>query len=286
MDRNIRRKRRRIIYKPDYAGLHQVAVAKRIVGILLALVLTAGVGYLTVRLVVPAVWSALQPSPVRQEEREEQAEERAREKGKTLLFDEKTDLPLYENNVNLFVINEQNPADDSFEIKLKTVSGIRVDERIAPALEAMVEAAWADEAEIELLEGYVSYEEQKALFDEQVDLLMLQGVTKIMSYSYAKDRVQPPGEVEVCDFPKRPGQIIHPVAVKQGVVAVVGIAVPLVVEHKPPGTLRHAGELAGEQVLLAVKAGHVHGHSSSIHGMNLAISLSQKPHSCTASGSS
>ena len=197
MDRNIRRKRRRIIYKPDYAGLHQVAVAKRIVGILLALVLTAGVGYLAVRLVVPAVWSALQPSPVRQEEREEKAEERAREKGKTLLFDEKTDLPLYENTVNLFVINEKNPADDSFEIELKTVSGIRVDERIAPALEAMVEAAWADEAEIELLEGYVSYEEQKALFDEQVDLLMLQGVTKIMSYSYAKDRVQPPGE---CDF--------------------------------------------------------------------------------------
>ena len=128
---------------------------------------------------------------------ERELSEDAEAKGTSLVYDSVTGLPLFENDVNLFVINADHPADSAFEPELETVSGIEVDRRIAPALKMMVEDAWEQGFEVGLVSGYVSYEKQKKLYETEVTKLQKQGHTKIMSYEYAKDIVTPPGE---CDL--------------------------------------------------------------------------------------
>ena len=191
------RRKRQPIYKPDYAGVYQIAAAKRIVGTILVVLLVVGSGALVAIWLMPALWSALQPSPVVLEEREQAILDRAEETGEALREDPETGLPLYEDDLNLFLINTKHPAGPDFEPKLETVSGIQVDWRIAPALKRMVEDAWAQDIHVELASGYVSYAEQKAQYEAEAQRLMDAGSTKIMAYEYAKDTVLPPGE---CDF--------------------------------------------------------------------------------------
>jgi len=191
------RRKRQPIYKPDYAGVYQIAVAKRIVGTVLVILLVLGIGALAAVWLAPALWSALQPSPVVLEEREQAILDRAEETGKALREDPETGLPLYEDDLNLFLINAEHPAGPDFEPELETVSGIRVDWRIAPALEMLVEDAWAEDIRVELVSGYVSYAEQKERYEAEVQRLMDAGSTKIMAYEYAKDAVLPPG---TCDL--------------------------------------------------------------------------------------
>lgn len=191
------RRRRKPIYKPDYAGIHQIAVAKRAVGILLILALVLGIGALTVTWVVPAVWRSFETSPVKQEEKEEALAEEIEAEGDSLVRDPDTGLPLFENDVNLFLIGAEYPNDGSYIPTVETVAGIEVDRRIAPALRLMIEDAWAEEIELGLKSGYVSYEAQKALYEKEVARLQKAGHTKIMSYEYAKDAVAAPGESDM-----------------------------------------------------------------------------------------
>ena len=110
----MRKKRRKPIYKPDYAGVHQIAVAKRIVGVLLVLTLIAGIAALAVTWAVPSIFRALQPSPIKQEEKEQAIIEELEAEGDSVVRDPETDLPLFENDVNLFLISEEYPDDGSY----------------------------------------------------------------------------------------------------------------------------------------------------------------------------
>ena len=190
------RRKRRALYRPDYAGVYQIAVAKRVVGVVLT-VLVAAVIVLAVLWLAPAVWHSMQTSPVEEEALEQELAAEAEAEGRSLIYDEETGLPLFEDDLNLFVINADNPADSTFEPELETVAGIEVDKRIVPALRMMVEDAWEQGYEVGLVEGYVSYAEQEKLFQKQVDKLLKQGSTKIMANEYAKDTVTPAGE---CDL--------------------------------------------------------------------------------------
>ena len=185
-------KRRTVIYKPDYAGVHQIAVAKRVVGILLAVMLLSVIVLAAVWL-LPSVWNALQPSPQQEEMKEQTLEEKAEAEGTSLILDEKTGLPLFENGVNLFVVNEASPADENFAPVLETVSGVEVDRRIAPALDKLMEDARAQGHEISLIGGYVSYDAQKEMYEAEVKRLLSEGNTKIIAYAYAKDTAALPG---------------------------------------------------------------------------------------------
>ena len=193
----MRKKRRKPIYKPDYAGVHQIAVAKRIVGVLLVLTLIAGIAALAVTWAVPSIFRALQPSPIKQEEKEQAIIEELEAEGDSVVRDPETDLPLFENDVNLFLISEEYPDDGSYAPMLETVAGIEADRRIVPAIRLMIEDALEEGVELGFVSGYVSYEDQKALYEKEVSRLQTAGHTKIMSYTYAKDTVSAPGESDM-----------------------------------------------------------------------------------------
>ena len=194
-NKRLGKRRRAVIYKPDYAGVHQIAVAKRVVGIVLT-VMILGIIVAAAIWLLPTVWNAMQPSPQQQDIQEQKLEEKAEAEGTSLVLDEKTGLPLFENDVNLFVVNEKYPADETVAPELETVAGVEVDRRIAPAVELLIEDAWEQGHKLGVTGGYVSYEEQKVLYEAEVAKLLAQGNTKIMSYAYAKEAVELPG---TCD---------------------------------------------------------------------------------------
>ena len=81
-------------------------------------------------------------------------------------------LPVYDNEVNLFVINPEEPAQEDFAPQLGTAAGVQVDSRIVAAVELMAAAAKEDGLALTFTEGYVSYQEQGERFEEKVDQLM------------------------------------------------------------------------------------------------------------------
>jgi D-alanyl-D-alanine carboxypeptidase len=135
----------------------------------------------------------LEPSPISAQADGEAAEASAQPVG----YDGDTGLPLYGDDFNLFVINEAHPAESDFAPVLAEAAGVEVDERIAPALSMLVEAAQADGIELQFDAGYVSYSAQEALYEKQVEALQAAGSTIIMAREDAKRTVPAPGESDM-----------------------------------------------------------------------------------------
>ena len=103
-------------------------------------------------------------------------------------------LPVYDNEVNLFVINPEEPAQEDFAPQLGAAAGVQVDSRIVAAVELMVAAAKEDGLALTFTEGYVSYQEQAERFEEKVDQLMEEGLTAVMARTEAQSLVPEAGE--------------------------------------------------------------------------------------------
>ncbi len=104
-------------------------------------------------------------------------------------------LPVYGEDVCLFVVNHNSPADREFLPELAEAEGVQVDSRVAPALRML--AASAKEAGLSLVftEGYVSYDEQERRFEAKVDELKAsQGLTTVMARAKAASLEPQPGE--------------------------------------------------------------------------------------------
>ena len=103
-------------------------------------------------------------------------------------------LPVYGNEVNLFVINPEEPAQEDFAPQLGAAAGVQVDSHIVAAVELMVAAAKEDGLALTFTEGYVSYQEQGERFEEKVDQLMEEGLTAVMARTEAQSLVPEAGE--------------------------------------------------------------------------------------------
>ena len=96
--------------------------------------------------------------------------------------------------MNLFVINEDHPADAGFAPEeTAEFDSVTVDARIVPALTALCDAAKADGVTLKFSGGYVSYAEQESLYNAEVERLIAAGSTKIMAREDAKSTVSAPG---------------------------------------------------------------------------------------------
>ena len=106
-------------------------------------------------------------------------------------------LPVYSDDVSLFVINQNEPQDASYVPNLVEAQGVQVEAHIVSALNMMVEAAKADGLALVFTEGYVSYETQQQRYEEKATQLMeLEGLTTVMARTQARLEVPMAGE---CD---------------------------------------------------------------------------------------
>lgn len=106
-------------------------------------------------------------------------------------------LPIYSEEVCLFVVNANSPAQADFVPELTKVENAQVDSRIAAPLRQMVAAAKQDGLKLTFVEGYVSYEEQEKRFNAKADeLAATQGLSTVMARAQAASLEPRPGE---CD---------------------------------------------------------------------------------------
>ena len=104
-------------------------------------------------------------------------------------------LPLYSNEVSLFVINQNSPQDETYVPNTVETCGVQVEAHIASALEMLSEAAKADGLALMFTEGYVSYQEQEQRYNDKVTQLMeTEGLTTVMARTQAKLVVPVAGE--------------------------------------------------------------------------------------------
>ena len=90
-------------------------------------------------------------------------------------------LPVYDDSVNFFVINQANPGGD-YAPRLADIENIQVDYRIADALRQMVSAAKDDNLVLIFSDGYVSHQEQEARYEERVRAAMTdENLTAVMA---------------------------------------------------------------------------------------------------------
>ena len=78
---------------------------------------------------------------------------------------------MYGDDFNLKLVNKENPMEEGEEPQLTEYAGVQMDERIVPALEAMLEAAEKEGVPLTVTGGYVSAEEQDTLFQQEVERL-------------------------------------------------------------------------------------------------------------------
>lgn len=85
----------------------------------------------------------------------------------------------------LFIVNEDNPLSENYEVTLTETQGISVSETIKSDLNAMCIVAIEDGLSLEFSSGYVSAENQQLLYEEKVLELMDDGYTSIMAKAKA-----------------------------------------------------------------------------------------------------
>lgn len=104
-------------------------------------------------------------------------------------------LPIYSNDISLFVINQNSPEDASYVPNTLDFDGIPVEAHIVNALEMLTEAAKQDGLALVLTEGYVSYEEQEQRYEAKVNELMeTESLTTVMARTKAREQVPMAGE--------------------------------------------------------------------------------------------
>ena len=104
-------------------------------------------------------------------------------------------LQVYDNDISLYMINVDNPAEADSEPKTKKVNGVEVSEYMTPSLELLIDAAKDEGLLLEFSLGYVSYDEQGKLYEDQVNRLIQENnYSNVMARTDAKKRIPMAGE--------------------------------------------------------------------------------------------
>ena len=98
-------------------------------------------------------------------------------------------LPEYDNSFNLAVVNASNKINPDFKVQLEDYEGVKVDTRIIPALNKMMNDAASEGYKLKLLSGYISIEEQDKLFSQEVQKLISSGSTQVRAENQAQTTI-------------------------------------------------------------------------------------------------
>lgn len=94
------------------------------------------------------------------------------------------------------LINRDNYLSADFTVDLQQLGDIRVDYRIAEALQSMIDAAAADGITLLPCSGYRNVSEQRTLYENKCAEFASQGYAEEAAKIYANQYLQPPGASE------------------------------------------------------------------------------------------
>lgn len=143
------------------------------------------VGVVLLAVIAGSAWFVWQQIMVPYEGKEENSSQSSAEESSQTSI-----LPVYGDDFNLKLVNGDNPMEEGEEPQLTEFQGVQLDERIVPALEAMLEAAENEGVPLTVTGGYVSAEEQDALFQAEVEKLKKEkGYSQVMAEQTAEKTV-------------------------------------------------------------------------------------------------
>lgn len=98
---------------------------------------------------------------------------------------------------NLMLVGKDYPLDESFKVKLETVEEeFQLDYRVVESAKKMLEAARAEELNPVITSAYLDNEQQKKLFNTQMELETEGGLTYLDAYEAALKETDLPGAGE------------------------------------------------------------------------------------------
>ena len=114
-----------------------------------------------------------------------------------LLRDIKHSAADMDNDWNLILVNRDNYIPDGYTVELTELSnGEKVDSRIYPELQEMLDAARAEGLGLHVAAGYRTQEEQQQLLDEKIDAYVDEGNPEPGARTLAEQWVALPGTSE------------------------------------------------------------------------------------------
>lgn len=174
----------------DMKSMKFWTILRRSSGAFLALVIFASI----IILAVNYINVQSKETEVTEEVTTESSESSTTNDQEAVTYDKETGLAIYSNDFNLMVISPSNTADETFTVETTNIGGVEVDSRIADALSLMLSAAEEDGVTITLSSGYISYEDQEKLFEDEVARLEKKGTSHLMSEYTAELNVSRAGE--------------------------------------------------------------------------------------------
>jgi D-alanyl-D-alanine carboxypeptidase len=120
------------------------------------------------------------------------------EKDKKLIVSQTTEPEQIENDPMLLtVVSPAYPLDESFVPKLTEVDGVEVAEKMADSLEEMLADAEKAGCGLKLVEGYISFEEQKTRYEKMVETYRKdKKASLVMAEVQVRRTIPPAGESE------------------------------------------------------------------------------------------
>lgn len=112
------------------------------------------------------------------------------------LSEEASVQPPEDNRFELLLVNQLNALPDDYRPRLTQFDSVQVDERISESLRQMMDAAQKDGCALEITHGYVSVEEQEKLYQNQVEVLVGKGYSRVKAEDEAQTIVERGGKSE------------------------------------------------------------------------------------------
>jgi len=174
--------------KDEYRSMHRLGRARIILGcIVVCLLVTAGVVFFVDNMdkeeEIPVSDTSVTAPVVL-----------PRDDFEPVSYDSDTGLAVYDDDFNLFIVNHSNPLPEDYVIETEEYMGVEVDEKIVAALSLMVNDIKEAGMDISFERGYISYEDQLKLFNEEAAKLEKKGSTYLMARHKAGENVDIPGE--------------------------------------------------------------------------------------------
>lgn len=106
-------------------------------------------------------------------------------------------LPVYSDAFCLKICSVDDPLEEDEAPELTEYEGVQMDERIVPALEALLQAAEEAGAPLQVTGGYVSSDEQDNLYEQEVNrLIKEEKLSRVMAERQAEKTVPKGGGSE------------------------------------------------------------------------------------------
>lgn len=95
----------------------------------------------------------------------------------------------------LTIVNSENALPQSYDLNLCTFEGVQIDRAILNDLKKMLSDAKEQNVNLKVIEGYISFDEQKKIYDSEINKVSAsEGISRIKAKKQVEEYISLPGK--------------------------------------------------------------------------------------------